>query len=375
MPLAFFSYAHLDWDAPADRANVRALVGGLGPQVRAAMGDKTFEVWRDEQNLRWGDDWRDNLGEVLDRAELLIVLVSPAWLKSDVCAEEYEHFKKKQPDSGRILPISMRQINQRHLDRVTKAQKKRYSDLRKIQHRLWQDLPSLDDRGLDMLLADTAQALADRLLEFDPAKQQLQTVDTVSPVVTPIDVQIIPPVSGDYYIPSQARDTCQLKLAASGLAMAETEYGTVVFAIRSMIVRTNLEGGRIVEENPKFAAPWNGPVATVVRGETTAHQSSLVVNSRDNIVMQGEPLSGGGDVGHVHLFNIEADDDACVEVNGIVSIQRHAIRIEETQSDLEPTQEESRQVMLKRLTDILLRDHIESKIKLEGARYDRSTGG
>ena len=44
---AFFSYARIDWNAPADRKNSRSNMTGLAPQVHAAMAERQFKLWRD----------------------------------------------------------------------------------------------------------------------------------------------------------------------------------------------------------------------------------------------------------------------------------------------------------------------------------------
>lgn len=375
MVKAFFSYAHIDWDAPADKQNVQRLVNGLEAQVQALQGDRTFQIWRDEESLRFGDNWRDELQSVLSEVDFLIVLLSPGWLKSDYCGWEFDHFKQSASANGCMLPISLRKLDDRQLAKLNEDQQGRHEELRAIQHKSWANLDGLDDRDVDTLLTETAAAISDRILDLDPPQVGSETGRKAEArnSAIPVDAHVIPPVSGDYYIPPQARDTCQLKLAVPGLASVETEEGTVVFAIAHMTVQTNITGGRIVSENPRFSTPWVGPIATVTRVQTSAQTTSLTVQA-NSTEMQGEPLAGKGDSGHVYLFEFEAEKTAQVEVTGSVNIRRQAVRIVEEQSDLSQSDQDKREVMLQRLADILLRKHIHPNAELEGACDDRSSG-
>lgn len=372
---AFFSYAHIDWEAPADREDVQGLVNGLQPQVHAELGRKGFRVWRDDK-LRMGNRWRSCLDDVLQDSEFLIVLLSQGWLKSEICGWEYDSFKRKTSVLGqndRILPISLRKLDEDDLKGLTEQQRRRYDELLAIQQANWRDLPQLSERDLRRLLSTTAKAMKSCVHSLPKPTQGAQTVSTRQPesMEVPVNGHVVPPVSGDYYIPRQARDTAQLKLAVAGLTSVETDEGTVVFAIKGLTVQTVLDGGRIVNENTKFSTGWQGPIAKVTRVQTGVYRTTLQIDAATDY-LQGEPLVGRGDVGHVHMFDIDAPEAAHVDVRGTVSIQRQAVEIIEKHCDLEPDEKEARDVMIKRLTTLLLKKHITPNANLEGARDDRS---
>ena len=108
MTQAFFSYARIDWNAPANSDDVQGLVNGLEPQVHAELGNKSFSVWRNDK-LRWGDAWREKLHDVIHRSDFFIVLLSNSWLRSKTCGWEYDAFQDRVKTDGlkdRILPDS-----------------------------------------------------------------------------------------------------------------------------------------------------------------------------------------------------------------------------------------------------------------------------
>ncbi len=372
---AFFSYAHIDWEAPADSEDVQGLVNGLAAQVRAELGSKKFRIWRDDE-LRIGTRWRACLDDVMQGSEFLIVLLSQGWLKSEICGWEYDSFKRKIDalgQSDRIVPISLRELDENDLKGLTEQERRRYDELLAIQQANWRDLPQLSERDLRRLLSTTAKAMKSCVQSLPKPAQVGQPVPVhqADNAEMPVNGHVVPPVSGDYYIPRQARDTAQLKLAVAGLTSVETDEGTVVFAVKGLSVQTVLSGGRIVNENARFSTGWQGPIGKVTRVQTGAYRTTLQIDAAMDY-LQGEPLVGKGDVGHVHLFDIDAPEAAHVDVSGTVSIQRQAVEIIEKHCDLEPDEKEARDVMIKRLTKLLLDKHITPNANLEGASDDRS---
>ena len=377
MPKIFLTYAHVDWDAPANREDVQGLVNGLEPQLHAELGHRNVEVWRDENGIRWGDDWREKLDDTVKSSAFMIVLLSPGWLKSRVCAWEYDTFRNSIADlerTDRILPISLRQVTDADLQDLTEKQRHRYNQLRAIQQQKWEHLAELDKRDLNRLLDLAAKTLKE-VIQSRPDEPKPAPSQPKSPAdeTAPIDTEISPPVSGEYHMPSQSQNTCWLKLVSSGLASTETDEGTVIFETTGFAITTKVSGAKITAENPTFAQKWTGPIAAVTRIPAKPNETALLLE-RTDCVMRGEPLAGKGEGGHVYLFEYERDGEAPVEVTGEVRVMRQAVKIIDAPSDLTDKETEARDVMRKRLIDILRRDHIEPAINLQGATDDRPAG-
>lgn len=369
---AFFSYATADWDAPADSERVQKLVGGLAPQVRPILSGASFEIWQDRLKLRWGEDWRVRLEDEVSGSQLFVALVSLAWLRSDYCAREYEVFKARVEGraGGRVLPILLREIGEADLERLPPDQQARYEELRKIQMERWTDLPRLDQQALNTTLIRAAEAVRDRIYALYPTGEARETIaappEAPERAQSPTPAAVVPPVSGDYYMPpqEQGQGTCLLRLATSGLSEAETELGTIVFAVTSLTVQSTVTGGRIGQENPEFSTAWDGPIATVTRIHAGPVSSALSIVAKGE-ELRGEPLVGLGDAGHVWIFDIEREEGAAVTVEGSVLVSRRALRIEEVDPPAEGAEARARQANMRVITDILMEMFFNDPAQLE----------
>src|ERR1700741_5292701 len=72
--------------------------------------DPDGEIFRDGQAMLPGDDFRKKIEQELLPADVLVVLLSPAWLASDWCRWEYSQFSSKEKAAGRgrnsrVLPL------------------------------------------------------------------------------------------------------------------------------------------------------------------------------------------------------------------------------------------------------------------------------
>lgn len=72
----FISYSH---------RNRRLVQDNLLPILR----DCGHEIWRDEDDLRVGDNWQDELLNAIKTADAMVLAISPKWLKSPWCQWEY----------------------------------------------------------------------------------------------------------------------------------------------------------------------------------------------------------------------------------------------------------------------------------------------
>ena len=103
---AFFSYAHAD--AELDPGLFDAFSDKLAKRVSARLPDANLEIWRDSRKLTTGDLWDDQIKAELEKSHLLIVMLSPNWLKSTYCRKEFEVFterEKAQNWKERVIPL------------------------------------------------------------------------------------------------------------------------------------------------------------------------------------------------------------------------------------------------------------------------------
>lgn len=135
---AFFSYARAD--AAADPKLIEALTKDLEERVNIKLLDDRFEIWRDTERLRLGDNWEPKLEAELRRSDILIVLLTPRWLGSAVCRREYELFEevetertKDDSEVGYVALIQARDI-EKEASRLPPAQDTILYSLKKRQY-------------------------------------------------------------------------------------------------------------------------------------------------------------------------------------------------------------------------------------------------
>ena len=104
-PLAFLSYAHTD-DAH-ENGKLRLFADRLSGEVRLQCGEE-FPTVIDRKDLKWGQEWKTRIEQSLDSVTFLIPIVTPGYLKSEPCREEFLRFLKREKDLKRadlILPV------------------------------------------------------------------------------------------------------------------------------------------------------------------------------------------------------------------------------------------------------------------------------
>jgi hypothetical protein len=102
---AFWSYTHFDNEHDQDRLSwlSKRLAGEI--TVRTGIA---FQIFIDTSDLRTGQDWRFEIEDALNDAEVLFVIMTPSYFSSASCRKEYEHFRDRERDLGRndlIIPI------------------------------------------------------------------------------------------------------------------------------------------------------------------------------------------------------------------------------------------------------------------------------
>ena len=84
-------------------------------------------VFFDKRNLNDGGHFPDELSAELQQADVLIPLLSPAWLQSDWCRREFELFTSDRQDVGRlhrVLPVlwvATPQVSAQSTDPIARA--------------------------------------------------------------------------------------------------------------------------------------------------------------------------------------------------------------------------------------------------------------
>jgi hypothetical protein len=164
----FFSYNHSD--AEVDPHIVEAFSSELERRVDAKLVNARFEIWRDKEKLRVGDYWNESIQTAIISVHIFIILLTPKWISSEYCRNEFELFKKVESTrnaGGYVIPIYARDIEgqARYLEN---HQKELYDCIKRIQHQ--QVIPrtfarlSADERiGLIENAADSICAMLDRL--------------------------------------------------------------------------------------------------------------------------------------------------------------------------------------------------------------------
>jgi hypothetical protein len=82
----FFSYAQddsADWIRALEQSLSQDLIDRLGPDVT---------LWRDERNIRFGQNWVAEIEDGVKRSAAFLAIVSPSYRHSDWCARERKIF-------------------------------------------------------------------------------------------------------------------------------------------------------------------------------------------------------------------------------------------------------------------------------------------
>lgn len=101
-------------------------------------------VFQDKKNIEAGQHFPEVIEEELNRSDVLLALVSPAWLKSEWCRREFSLFTNSATDEDRlhrILPVlwvETPDLDGRSLDLVNRTIARiNYSDWRDVRYENW----------------------------------------------------------------------------------------------------------------------------------------------------------------------------------------------------------------------------------------------
>jgi hypothetical protein len=375
MITAFFSYAHIDWEAPSDKKVIDSVCDQLTGQARAELGHRDFDLWRDVDKLRWGERWSEELFDALAGCNPFIPLISRAWFNSKHCIEEYNAFKDAVDREGMgiaILPIIFRTVQEEH---VPNHAKDIHASLRDWLFKDWSGLGDLSEAERNKEFRQAGRDLAARIDKLIPSEPSASAATPALPASRPLAFPAapgIPVVSGSYDMPSQGGGAVLLKLTFAGLAEASTSLGSVVFAITQASITTTVSGGRIVDPDMRFGgAGCTGPVAHVWRSHSLNHVETLTMAARSGHLF-GEPLVEPGEAGHIRLFDLEHEAEGACHVAGQVLLSHRAVQVIEHDPPADLTSEQdaaARQGMIGALAWLVVEKFGDSVV-LEGFQAD-----
>ncbi len=101
----FISYAHKD----------DTLKNKLAVNLKILQSQGLIETW-DDRDINAGDDWKQKIDENLERADIILLLVSPDFMASDYCSEIEGKRALERDANGeaRVIPVILRRTGWKH---------------------------------------------------------------------------------------------------------------------------------------------------------------------------------------------------------------------------------------------------------------------
>lgn len=143
-PAAFLSYVQLN--DKYDRGRLTELRERLEQEVQVHTGEP-FPIFQDRNDIQWGQQWKERIEEGIDASTFLIAIITPSYLKSPSCRDEFELFLKREKKLKRNdLILSLLYVDtpmlsdekQRAKDNIAKEiVKRQWEDWRDLRHEPW----------------------------------------------------------------------------------------------------------------------------------------------------------------------------------------------------------------------------------------------
>lgn len=98
----FYSYSHKD----------ESLRNELETHLKLMQRQVVIDVWHDRK-IGAGEDWKQKIDENLERADIVLLLVSADFIASDYCYEKEMKRALERHDSGQaqVIPVIVRDVN------------------------------------------------------------------------------------------------------------------------------------------------------------------------------------------------------------------------------------------------------------------------
>lgn len=180
--VVFFSYAH------ADNDSLGGVLERLHQEIQGAIwrisGDRSIKVFLDKEGIEFGQLWKQQIIDAVDEATFLIPIISPSYLASSNCCEEFERFlefernrlpQRNQAVDGLIFPISLVadwKENQNKSQITDEIRRRQCVDLEGLRH-----VRSVTGKETRM----TVEALARRIVELIQRWPQSTATTTTKP--------------------------------------------------------------------------------------------------------------------------------------------------------------------------------------------------
>ncbi len=104
-PVGFWSYARLDEQQTGGHlSQLRAIVGN---EIGLRYGD-TVLLWQDVAAIPYGANWADEIERAIGQTTFYIPVVTPRFLKSQYCLDEFRSYRRRMIALGRddlIFPV------------------------------------------------------------------------------------------------------------------------------------------------------------------------------------------------------------------------------------------------------------------------------
>jgi formylglycine-generating enzyme required for sulfatase activity len=178
-PIGFWSYTSSD-DRNA-RSHLSQLRRLLAEQLQLVIGRRQIvSIFQDEVAIPLGATWREQIYKALDESSFLIPIVTPAFLESEWCCREVQHFSEREQRLGRndlIFPFHYINVADIHPSEVHDP---KVLDLLQARQRF--DFASLRHRAVDA--EPVRERLADLAVAIRSALRRGMTSDPLAPAAT-----------------------------------------------------------------------------------------------------------------------------------------------------------------------------------------------
>lgn len=333
---AFLSYARRDMQDSLHDTILSETIAAVQNDVNGRLGGEDFSFWLDKEKLRLGDDWRQNIRKVLSDCNFLVVLVSPSFLRSSICREEYDAFVEFHPNAhGRIMPILLRKVPQ-GVPRISQVAYQWLAEIQIYQRNDWTSLVDHQNQfKRQCIYRMTSAAICEQINVLDnqegpkhaPQRSPRSSLGSDERFDLAMNAEHLPVASGYYSFASQSPESVLGNVAFLGQSYVNTEKGTVRFVVSDAMLTTKVQNAQIVDANINFGADgWSGPVASVRRVNASPFVDILHIQAVAK-GLKGEALCAAGEAGLVRLFDIKkVSEDALAPVlHGTLSIEVNAV--------------------------------------------------
>lgn len=163
------SYAHKDMEVEGEE--LRSLLNWLEGFLSSKLG-QTFTIWRDQRHLRCGEAWRNKISREIYSSNAFFILLSPFWLNSPECKQEYQEMLERERELGpakRIFILQIHELLPKHENEHAEI----LADLGEHQAKRWQNLLDADSKEIKAASRAAAKEIISLLTEETAVPKRL----------------------------------------------------------------------------------------------------------------------------------------------------------------------------------------------------------